>query len=278
MLSRRQPKPKRDGERGGRRGAWRVPESPPASLQSAPRPRGSRRRRLCLPHAPPAASSPSGVHAARSYCASLKRKKKKQSQNRLYGVRAPTNRFRDGSISADPTLAFILPLTDFICKCFAANLSYMEKQLRTIERRSLQPAVYREGKGRKGVGRSCYYTVFRCPEGSTAPAEAGAGSGACRRVGPGRAGSARRERRGAWCRAPARLPSVLRLPTAVCSFPLFLTLVSSSWLSPWPRVCVFPQSHAAVRAARDFLREISRSSTRLTLTDLRDSSVLYGFS
>lgn len=73
----------------------------------------------------------------------------KPNQKRLYGVRAPTKRFRDSSVSADPTLAFILPLTDFISKSFAANV--IRRRSCGQQRKSLQPDVGREGKDSAGA-------------------------------------------------------------------------------------------------------------------------------
>lgn len=103
----------------------------PRVRRTAPRPRGSQRRRLCLPSAPPAASTRLGVHETRSCCAKkkiLKRKNRKKNEGKtspqkkshtkfpksvFTASKLPTKRFRDSSISADATLAFILPLTDF---------------------------------------------------------------------------------------------------------------------------------------------------------------------
>lgn len=64
------------------------------------------------------------------------------------------------------------------------TLVHMEKELRTIEKQSLQPD--REGNDSAGAEQHVtgYYSVFRCPEGSAAPAEAGAGSGAHPQAGP----------------------------------------------------------------------------------------------
>lgn len=50
-----------------------------------------------------------------------------------------------------PTRASILPPSGFINEPFAVNAGYMEKELPTIEKQSLQPDVYREGNDSAGA-------------------------------------------------------------------------------------------------------------------------------
>lgn len=94
----------------------------------------------------------------------------------------------------------------------------MEKELRTIEKQSLQPDVEREGNDSAGAEQYVerYYTVFRCP--GTAQPRPRRAQGAGLTARPGRLD--------AWCGvelAAARvllgslLPSLLRSEASPCS-------------------------------------------------------------
>lgn len=110
------------------------------------------------------------------------KEKIQQNQKRLYGVRALTKRFRDSAISAHPTLAAFIPLTDFTNMSFAANVSYIEKEQRTMERKTLQPDVYGEGKDSAGVVTTPYFCAQKAAQPRPRPAR---GAGLAGRPGRG---------------------------------------------------------------------------------------------